>query len=312
MMPAATAMRSALVYTCLSAAALVNAADTAVTVAEAGYAVRMPGPTEIVEQKEQLGYARWHRAAANGHSYLVGYSDNLGVDVTAEETLDELQAGYVGADRVVSLRRITLAGHPGRDLVIKGHGLTTFLRLFCTGKRSYHAGVTARDGDASADRAESLFRSFRILQPAILPHSVPAGARDAARQHGACASANWRACVDLGIEYADRKDPAAAAELRDAARELARRCDAGDALACAALGFFYLEGWGVKKDQSRGATHLERACSAGVGEGCLNLANCYSEGTGVARDEPRAQNYYRMALEAFQPRCMRGDGDACA
>lgn len=82
------------------------------------------------------------------------------------------------------------------------------------------------------------------------------------------------------------------------------RCDAGDAMACSATGYFVEIGDGVPKDPTRAAALYTRGCIGGDGRGCGNLGVLLDLGSGVERDVAQALVQYRRG-------CRVGDGASC-
>jgi hypothetical protein len=83
-----------------------------------------------------------------------------------------------------------------------------------------------------------------------------------------------------------------------------KACQGGDAHRCNSLGFSYMEGQGVAKDERRGAELFEKACQGRAAEGCFNLGLSYDEGTGVPQDA-------RLASKAYEKACGGGSAMGC-
>lgn len=83
----------------------------------------------------------------------------------------------------------------------------------------------------------------------------------------ACEAGSKDGCFDLGlmmsggIEGGTRDDAVAAAAFD-------KGCQLGHAMACSELGFAFLEGRGVAKDQRRGVSFIERGCQGGDKKAC--------------------------------------------
>ncbi|HXK12298.1 MAG TPA: protein kinase [Vicinamibacteria bacterium] len=93
----------------------------------------------------------------------------------------------------------------------------------------------------------------------------------------------------------------------DQARVAALRqaCDAGELQRCIGLGWAYVRGSGVARDEARGASLFRRACDGGVLLGCRALAWAYERGVGVPKDGDRAATLYKGV-------CDGGDLQGCA
>jgi TonB family protein len=79
--------------------------------------------------------------------------------------------------------------------------------------------------------------------------------------------------------------------------QLERDCEAGDDIACAALGTMYRLGDGVPRDYKTALMLLEAACDAGVAVACSNLGVMYEIGLGVPKDEAHAASLFRKACD---------------
>jgi hypothetical protein len=133
-----------------------------VVLQEGGYSVVMPGPTTLTEKRLDLAYLRFHATKAGSLAYMVGYSDNLGVDLSPTELLDGIQSGYVGDDTLVQQDVIELNGVPGRELIIQGRGITRVLRLYARGQRAYHLTVLTKDSELPPEEVTRFFATFSI------------------------------------------------------------------------------------------------------------------------------------------------------
>jgi hypothetical protein len=69
----------------------------------------------------------------------------------------------------------------------------------------------------------------------------------------------------------------------------------GYPLAECQVGYFYLEGLGVKKDLAKALFWTERAAAHGDWDAQHNLAWFYEEGIGVEKDMQKARHWYTQA-----------------
>jgi uncharacterized protein len=87
--------------------------------------------------------------------------------------------------------------------------------------------------------------------------------------------------------------------------DLARACDAGQAVACRKLAQVYARGEGVARSPGRAARLYQKACAGGDAEACFGLGLQWKLGEGVvAADEERGSRLLGVA-------CERGQLDAC-
>jgi TPR repeat protein len=77
--------------------------------------------------------------------------------------------------------------------------------------------------------------------------------------------------------------------------DLARRAQAGDALAQRNLGVVYLGGHGVPADLGLARLWLEKAAARGMADAALNLGDLYFDGRLAAKDEALALKWYETA-----------------
>ena len=66
-----------------------------------------------------------------------------------------------------------------------------------------------------------------------------------------------------------------------------RRCDTGDAAACASAGVVYAQG--KSRDTLRALDLFQRACEASNAEGCRRLGDLHASGSDLPADLPRAR-----------------------
>jgi hypothetical protein len=106
--------------------------------------------------------------------YYITYSDYPPEIVHPDRLENMLDGSRDGAvanfnGKLVSETRITLAGHPGRELVITGRppsggpGSTLKGRMFMVKNRLYQVMVMAPKGQAGAKEADAFLQSFKLL-----------------------------------------------------------------------------------------------------------------------------------------------------
>jgi uncharacterized protein len=64
-------------------------------------------------------------------------------------------------------------------------------------------------------------------------------------------------------------------------------------------------------DPATASSFYQLACDAGYGPGCNNLGWMYLGGRGVARNEPKAMQLFVYAYDASKLACIQGDMSAC-
>jgi len=101
---------------------------------------------------------------------------------------------------------------------------------------------------------------------------------------------SW-AGYDEGLVASKRGDYAAAL------REFAEAANQGEAKAQAELGFIYIYGRGVAKDEAQAVQWFRKAAEQGNATGQAGLGFMYEHGRGVAKDEAQAVQWYRKAAE---------------
>ena len=75
----------------------------------------------------------------------------------------------------------------------------------------------------------------------------------------------------------------AAEETCNVPTECQEECDAGSAAACSTLGYAYMEGQGVTKDDDQAVTLFKKACDSGNAYGCSNLGFMVKDGRGISK-----------------------------
>lgn len=76
---------------------------------------------------------------------------------------------------------------------------------------------------------------------------------------------------------------------------LRERAEQGDADAQHSLGFMYLEGRGVPRDDARAVAWYEKAAEQGNAKAQYNLGVMYGNGRGVPQDYARAHMWWNLA-----------------
>ncbi|MEM7745394.1 MAG: tetratricopeptide repeat protein [Pseudomonadota bacterium] len=114
----------------------------------------------------------------------------------------------------------------------------------------------------------------------------------------ACDGLFMEQCVNLGFPQAG-VGRRAAAEMADLA------CGAGDAYACAMLGFMYEHGLGVGQGVGKASLLYRRSCDAGHSAGCTRLALLRAAGGAVGQD-------LAYVLRLLERSCDRNHAPACA
>jgi len=157
----------------------------------------------------------------------------------------------------------------------------------------------------ACDRGESASCSeLSKLYAASPVHTATAAAlRAAAMYMDRCAGGDRTACTSLGYLYL--RGHGVNKDQRRAASTFFASCKAGEQRACHNLGVAYMNGWGVERDRERAVTLLDKACNGGDMRSCSTLATAYYRALGVAMDQPRAVELYRRA-------CDGNDADGCA
>ncbi len=131
-----------------------------------GFSVQMPGP---VEQQTDENGTHMFLTGVDNDAYIVAYTD-LGQnpranETNADEVLDGATRGLLadGKRKLISEQKITVEGHPGRDLrTITKSGFHTRFKIIVKGSRLYQIGVvTPKDKDSTLDTTP-FFNSFHF------------------------------------------------------------------------------------------------------------------------------------------------------
>ncbi len=83
-----------------------------------------------------------------------------------------------------------------------------------------------------------------------------------------------------------------------------KACENGAGIGCLNLGWMYLIGREVEKDDKLAAEFFQKSCKNGEMRGCYRLGNMYLGGQGVEQDD-------RKAVDLFQQACEKENPNAC-
>lgn len=119
----------------------------------------------------------------------------------------------------------------------------------------------------------------------------------------ACDTGNAEACGAVGYMYIQGEGVQASGAR--AAAPLATACDGGIAIACGRLGLLYDKGSGVGVNKARAFALFNGACARSDMPSCYNLGRLYESGQGTATDTAQAAALYQRA-------CTAGMADGCS
>ncbi len=132
--------------------------------AHSGFTVQMPGTAN--EQTTERG-GHIYTTEVDGKAYIVSYSDLAPrVKVTranVQQILDNARGGAVSDNKLLSEKKVTVEGHPGRDLGLQlksGHYMR--LRVMIADSTLYQVGVVAEMGQANAPEIAKFIDSFHF------------------------------------------------------------------------------------------------------------------------------------------------------
>ena len=111
-----------------------------------------------------------------------------------------------------------------------------------------------------------------------------------------CEAGDAGNCLGLGFMYLSGTD--VPKDEVQAAGLFKKACDGKTMAGCTTLATMYLFGQGVPKDMGRAAAALKLACSGGDPFGCGILGALYLDGLGVPRDHARAAGLYKQACDS--------------
>lgn len=152
----------------------------------------------------------------------------------------------------------------------------------------FHQGCESGDLGACAE----VWSTSETVSPAI---------RDTAERMAQACGANASERCDSPC---DAGSPETRRRLEQSARQLRKRCDEGEPLACYAVGLMQQRGWGVPYDPAAASAQLERACEAGLGMACYAAARTDLPELGFEESAMRSWAFYEKG-------CARGSRAAC-
>ena len=94
----------------------------------------------------------------------------------------------------------------------------------------------------------------------------------------------------------------------DAERCVAK-CEQEDPQACNGAGVIFE--FRENPDLVVASDYYRRSCDGNYGPGCDNLGWLYLRGRGVPRDQPQAMALFLAAFDASRVACLQGDGSGC-
>jgi TPR repeat protein len=129
-----------------------------------------------------------------------------------------------------------------------------------------------------------------------------------------CAGLGSPVASSLPKDVHARPDPVELAEhpcrYGDVDRCIAK-CRGDDAQACNAAGVLFEFDDGVRSDAVLASGFYRRACDGNYAPGCNNLGWLYLRGRGVPRDESQAMFLFMTAYDAARLACAHGDASGC-
>lgn len=151
-----------------------------------------------------------------------------------------------------------------------------------------------------APRANSLPTDVHAKPEAREVAAHPCRYGDAERCVAKCERDDPQACNGAGVLYEFNDNP----DLVTASGYYRRSCDGSYAPGCDNLGWLYLRGRGVPRDQPQAmalflaAFDAARiACLGGDGNGCLLAGEILYDGRGVKEDDEQAVAFFRRACD---------------
>jgi hypothetical protein len=137
------------------------------------FTVLFPGEPKLSILPAEEDRAAYHEAKLDlpgGQvSFAAGYSDLAASEITTPDKFldDHVNAPRRGLTDVLHKRTVTLAGHPGRVLILRrnisGTPLRIYSRLYLVGRRVYSLIVSTLDtGGVSEDVVKRFFESFKL------------------------------------------------------------------------------------------------------------------------------------------------------
>ncbi len=128
-----------------------------------GFSVQMPG---TVEERAGDNGTHMFLSGEDNDAYIVAYTDlQKSSEANADELLDNARNGLLadGKRKLISEKKITVEGHPGRDLrTITQSGFNTRFKIVVKGKRLYQIGVVIPKDKTPQPDTTSFFNSFHF------------------------------------------------------------------------------------------------------------------------------------------------------
>ncbi len=87
------------------------------------------------------------------------------------------------------------------------------------------------------------------------------------------------------------------------------KCEQDDSQACNGAGVLFE--FGESPDLATASGYYRRSCDGSYAPGCNNLGWLYLRGRGVPRDQPQAMVLFLAAFDASRMACLQGDGSGC-
>lgn len=239
---------------------------------------------------------------------------DAGTRALAAKQLDEADRAFARACQLGEMKGCAYRGnlfvdYPGREDFAKA---ATLFQQACTGHQADSCSVLAtlyREGRGVAqDAAKALALydtsclggSGRGCADLGVAYEKGAGVTvDAAKARElyerACKLGYPAGCTNLGFVYANvDHDDDRAAEL------YAHACDGHDWRGCTKLAAAYLQGAGVKQDNTQAIAFGEKACNGGYGEGCVVLGYIWQMAPGLG-DIKKAASLYDKGCQLGEP-----------
>ncbi len=145
----------------------------------------LTSPVELTESSKELdsvaGKMTLHRFTGSGktHTFVACYCDQVTSLETdeRESLLDTYRNGEIKTFRgtLVSEKKITLDGHPGRAIVAtglsdQGHDMTINFRILLVGHRYYEFVAFAPAGELNQSAVDAFMQSIKISPPPPAPN----------------------------------------------------------------------------------------------------------------------------------------------
>ena len=89
------------------------------------------------------------------------------------------------------------------------------------------------------------------------------------------------------------------------------KCTDDDPQACNAAGVMFEFDEGHSSEPALASGFYSRSCDGNYAQGCNNLGWLYLRGAGVPKDQPHAMLLFMAAFDAAKIACLRGDASGC-